>query len=278
VLAGVLLEIAQKVNENYSAYLDSHPTTKFIVEWSLWLLPWVVLSIITFLFLRWRKKAKSLERAHTELSKSLEEANQELSEYRSKCEGMNKWDGIEPTTGLERYIKKLDGSGHHPRELLEKIDKQLDFMGHGASKWTANREKLERMLKKIKYNKGNARFLVINPLQTGLELERAKRIARSLRTLGELKKKHDNLEVRVYGHIPQLRLTFYPDRDDDVVVVGHYQGMDREDSSNTPLLVFRRRCEWSFYKAFLSHFDSEWERGKGLAELDASAIDRLASS
>lgn len=240
----VVIEVLKYAIEHLGSFQQEHPVIYEYLQWGIILLPWFVLIFITYLYFKWRNRANK-----------------------------NKWEDIERITGLERYIKKLDGSGHHPRELLDKIERKLDFMGHGASKWTANRNKLARMLETIAYNEGKARFLVINPLQTGLEPGGAKRIALSLRTLWELKKDHTNLEVRVYEHIPQLRLTFY---DDDLVVVGHYQGRDRQDSSNTPLLVFKRQCEWSFYKAFLSHFEAEWNRATDLARLDISAIDQLA--
>jgi hypothetical protein len=221
------------------------------LRFTILVLPWIAVFIFAYLWFKWKNKARKL----------------------SEISSQSKWEGIEQTTGLERYIKRLEGSGHHPRELLDKIDLKLDFMGHGASKWTANREKLEKMLKRIAFNAGRARFLVINPLQTGLEPERAKKIALSLRTLWELKRAYANLDVKLYNHIPQLRMTFY---DDNLVVVGHYQGLERQDSSNTPLLVFLRKCDWSFYKAFLSHFDEEWSRAVELIDIDFAQIEALA--
>ena len=186
---------------------------------------------------------------------------------------MEKWNGIEPTTGLDRFIRKLEGSGHHPRELLDKIDRKLDFMGHGARKWTANKAKLAKMLSNIKYNdeEGKVRFLVINPI---LETEpiSKKTGAESLWTLWKLQNEYTNLEVRIYEHIPQLRLTFY---DDDVVVVGHYQGKEQQRSDNTPLLVFLRKCDWSFYKGFLSHFEEEWKRAKPIDKDFMADVERL---
>jgi hypothetical protein len=287
VLVFIIFEIFLSILKKYQVILDEFP----LIKWGFFFIPWIALFVILYKYLKWRSKAKYYENTTNENTRLLEVAqaqvptltaevtakSQELSEAQSKIELMHKWEGIETTTGLDKYIKKLEGSGHHPRELIDNIERKLDFMGHGASKWTENRQKLTKMLENIAFNDqgGKARFLVINPLQSGLEEQRKQKIARSLRTLSELKTQHPNsLEVKVYNHIPQLRLTFY---DDNLVVVGHYQGKERQDSSNTPLLVFLRKCDWSFYKAFLSHFEEEWNRATDLANLDMDEIKRLAS-
>ncbi len=276
ILAIVFYEGLTKLIEKSQAYLETHSNVKEIVDWLFLLIPWAVLSVIMFLFLRWRKRAKVLATLLDETKLAVEQANQNCADAQSMLQLMSKWDGIEPTTGLDKYIKKLEGSGHHPRELLDKIERKLDFMGHGASKWTANRVKLTKMLENIGYNnpEGKVRFLVIDPTKTELEIDktRAQAIAGSLRTLRELQRAHPNLEVRIYNHIPQLRMTFY---DDDLVVVGHYQGKERQDSSNTPLLVFLRKCDWSFYKAFLSHFEEEWKRATPLCDTNMEEIAKL---
>lgn len=186
---------------------------------------------------------------------------------------LSNWRGVEKTTGLQGYVKKLKGSKHHPEALLNSIRLRLDFMGHGASKWTANENELSKMLSRIEFNDGAARFLIINPLHTGLNKPRAVKVAKSLRTLSELQRKHKNLHVRVYQHIPQIRLTFY---DHALLAVGHYQGLERKDSDETPLLVFVSDCDWSFYKAFLSHFEEEWNRAIVLKEEDMAKIEILA--
>jgi len=273
VFGGVYLfgdKVFHKILEYYPTLIQEYPFLKII----LFLLPWLPLFIVFYKYLKWRSKARSLETLNQQINSTLIGKEDELQQAQMNIESMMKWDGIELTTGLDKYIRKLEGSGHHPRDLLEKIRTHLDFMGHGASKWTKNKDRLSDMLTNIKFNNntGKARFLVINPFQSGLEKERAAQIAESLRTLWELGKKHDNLEVKVYNHIPQLRLTFY---DYNLVVVGHYQGKGRKDSSDTPLLVFYRECDWSFYKAFLEHFEAEWARAVDITKLKISEIDTL---
>jgi hypothetical protein len=283
IIAVIFFEGLKKITETSSEFINEHSWIKGVLEWIILLLPWLLWIFLFYLYLKWKGKAKianneknTFQTQTQTLTTELAAKNQELSQAESKLELMSKWEGIEPITGLDKYIRKLEGSGHHPKELLEKIDRKMDFMGHGASKWTANKAKLSKMLDNIHYNdkEGKVRFLVINPTIPRLEIkpERAQTIAGSLRTLWELQRKHKNLEVKIYDHIPQLRLTFY---DDEIVVVGHYQGKERQDSSNTPLFIFFRKCDWSFYKAFLSHFEEEWKRATVLDDKIMTEIEKL---
>lgn len=193
-----------------------------------------------------------------------------------------KWRDIEKVTGLVKYVPKLEGSGYHPHEMRANVKSSLDFMGNGASKWTTNSEKLENMLKELKYRKSKARFLITNPLsivygdgQNEVIKEYKKKVAKSIRTFCELQKTYpDELEVKVYEHIPQFRLTFYKDS----VAVGHYRGPEKKDSRDTPLLIFQLECDWSFYKALEFHFDVEWASATGIGDLDKAAIDALIDS
>jgi hypothetical protein len=277
VVALIVFEALFYTVKNIAPNIDQYP----VIKWSLFFSPWIVLFFIFYKYFKWKSKARYYEistkqgeiaKAKTlELTSELSTKNQQLKDLQAKIQEYLKWDGIEQITGLDRYIRKLEGSGHHPRELLTTIERKLDFMGHGARKWTANKNKLADMLTTIAYNndEGKARFLVINPL---LETDRLsiKTAAESLWTLWKLQNEHKNLEVRIYEHIPQLRLTFY---DDKFLVVGHYRGKEQKRSDYTPLLVFLPKCEWSFYKGFLSHFEAEWNKAKPID--NAFMVDKI---
>jgi hypothetical protein len=190
------------------------------------------------------------------------------------------WEKIDEYTGLLGYVKKLEGSDFHPRACLPNIVSHLDFMGHGASKWTSNSDLLEEMLGKTKAKDGKVRFLVRNPIKKAGSnddedvqyAEDAERIAQSLMILLYLHRKYTHLEIRVYDHPPQFRLMFL---DGHILVVGHYKGYQRGDSKDTPLQIYEKKPQWSFYQAYRSHFATEW---KDAHDVDWEAVRHLAET
>lgn len=187
-----------------------------------------------------------------------------------------KWKGIEASTGLVKYVKKLEGSGYYPSECLVRIDAYLDFMGHGASKWTHERNLMDQMLQRTFSNGGQVRFLLLDPSSDAcLDASRAyhnsrddyaRKILESLLVLRSLRMRYRHLQVRLYAHRPQFRLTF---DDRDSVSVGHYMGY-RRGSANSPLLHFTKHAEWSCFTAFMTYFEDEWEHAK---EVDWASLD-----
>ncbi len=185
-----------------------------------------------------------------------------------------KWDGIEVSTGLLGFRDKLSGSDMEPKALLHRIEQSLDFMGHGASKWSHEPEKMREMLLRIS-NLGSAcrvRMLVLDPFDAKCQeaaalhsptepLHDKRKIVKSLLRLEELCS-HDNFELRLYGHPPKLRITII---DHALAIIGHYRNYlidaDRADSAESPLLAFSGRPNWSFISPFQLLFDHEWEKG-----------------
>lgn len=143
-------------------------------------IPYVLLSlVVVYLLLANRKLRKTI----------LQE-----EELRLKTD---KWRDIEKITGLVKYAQTLERSDYHPRGLREAVKTSLDFMGNGASKWTADAGELEKMIKEIQYRKGKARFLITNPLSDVHDTGDAenlkvykKKVATSIRTFLELEAKY----------------------------------------------------------------------------------------
>jgi hypothetical protein len=186
----------------------------------------------------------------------------------------DKWTGIEESTGLLGFRKKLSGSDMEPKDLLDRVEQSLDFMGHGASKWSHEPDKMREMLLRIS-NLGKAcrvRMLVLDPFDAqcqeaaarqtpGDPLHHKRKIIASLLRMEQLCT-HDNFELRLYDHPPKLRITII---DHALAIVGHYRNYlidsDRADSAESPLLAFSGRPSWSFISPFQLLFDHEWDKG-----------------
>ncbi|HKO39021.1 MAG TPA: DUF5919 domain-containing protein [Solirubrobacterales bacterium] len=190
---------------------------------------------------------------------------------------------IEGATGLVEFWPALHGSPEHPEAKLGQIKHHLEFMGNGGSKWSAQQHQMEQMLARVGELGGQVRLLLLRPDCEACkeasrnrfpkeEDELPRRNTSSLMQLEKLRQRFPHLEIKLYEHAPFFRLTF---TDIHTVSVGHYQKY-WEDSTNTPLLVFkdgRDSNEWSFFVAFSRYFQEEWRDGDPLNSAD---LDRLA--
>lgn len=186
---------------------------------------------------------------------------------------VDRWAEIEQTTGLKGFRAALGDSDMDPVFALERVNSSLDFMGHGASKWSSQRDKMREMLVRIS-NGGEdcrVRMLVLDPFdnecsaaaarQTPQDPQHHKRkLITSLLRMEELIE-HNNFFVRLYDHPPKFRITII---DGEEVIIGHYRNylhqVDSGDSAASPLLIFGRGPEWSFANPFRLLFDHEWNK------------------
>jgi hypothetical protein len=195
---------------------------------------------------------------------------------------LRRWEGIEEATGLVDYWPELGDSDEHPRAKLDKINHHLDFMGNGGSKWSKEKQQMERMLARVGERDGKVRMLLLHPdcdvcLDTSKkQMEDAsalpRRITASLLELEKMRPRFPHLEIKLYEHAPFFRLTFI---DRKTAIVGHYQKYWK-DSIQSPLLVLedkQRGNDWSFYVAFIRYFKAEWEQGRPMM---AAELDKLA--
>jgi hypothetical protein len=174
----------------------------------------------------------------------------------------HRWKGLEKTTGLQGYIEKLEGSPHHPSVCLSKVNRYLDFMGNGASKWTRELELLHQMCTHTLASGGQIRFLILNPVSEAcreadqiIGKDQRPKILKSLKILCELEKQFKHFHVRLHDRVPEFRLTFIERR---FVSVGHYRYF-RKDSKDSPLHLYTDESDWSFFKPFCMYFDNAWD-------------------
>jgi len=203
-----------------------------------------------------------------------------LREVEAAYGELKRWEQLEAYTGLADYWHQLEDSDQHPRDKLNEIRASLDFMGHGGSKWTKERDQFSSMLGRIGNNRGKARMLLLNPqckiarkkseIRFGHPHELPRKVATSLLTIGSLQRTYDNLQVKLYSHMPHFRLTIVDRR---MAIVGHYRSYDR-DSEGTPLLAWENAADWSFFTSFVAYFDHEWDAAD---DVDWDTIEKLAA-
>jgi hypothetical protein len=205
-----------------------------------------------------------------------------LSETPARRFERNLTPAIEAITGLRGVRETLNGSEFHPSTALSGIYHSLDFMGHGASKWTCEERQFADMLIRLEDagSHGKVRLLLLSPasdacLDTSAKLfpedphHWPRKIVKSLFVAREFMSHHSNLEIAMYDHKPVFRLTIIDGR---MAIVGHYRNYHR-DSDASPLLIFEEGPEWSFSRPFQQLFDTEWMAGR---PPDWEAIEKQA--
>jgi hypothetical protein len=194
-------------------------------------------------------------------------------------------ESVEDRIGLVGYAYELTDSEFHPSRALLDVHQSLDFLGHGASKWTDEKDKFVDMLIHLddQGEKCGVRVLVLNPkspmcLETSALLfpddpyKWPRKILHSLQVLGALEDKYGKLEVKVYEHKPVFRLTII---DGATAIIGHYRNY-RRDSNHSPLLVFSSDADWSFFTPFQLLYDAEWNAALHVDwEAVAKQVDEL---
>jgi hypothetical protein len=217
----------------------------------------------------------------TDYETSAQMARAELEKANAVLAELRRWENLEAHTGLCDYWRRLDASEERPRERLDRIHRSLDFMGHGASKWTGEREKFAEMVNRLADNNfGQVRMLLLNPdCESSREKSKRRfngdarrlprRIVQSLLILRQMQQIYGNLSVKLYTHVPHFRLTVV---DGQTVIVGHYRE-GKDDSARTPLIAWEKNSDWSFFTPFEGYFAHEWHLAE---EVDWPAIEGLS--
>jgi hypothetical protein len=177
--------------------------------------------------------------------------------------------------GLVDFYVKLGGSPYHPEQILEKVVTGLDFIGHGASKWTNQEKKLDDALKRIKTKMGYAKFLIYDLRSGDCSIDEKRKIYRSISVLYRLAKKYNTnyecVQIKIYKETPSFRLAFI---NGNFAVVGHYNGYN-DNSIDCPVLVFDAKGEWSYYSGFKYYFTNKWEQATFYAN-EMDEIEKFA--
>lgn len=229
----------------------------------------ILVCLLTIVRLTFLLRARSIvAREAQDLRDRLETSQGERAALKAEVDVLEKWRGLEEVTGLESFREALGASEMHPQEAIDKIHVSLDFMGHGASKWSAQSDQMHSMLRRLTDRDaevGRARMLILDP-ESGECQQSSKvrfpddpdalprKIVCSLLELERLEKVHKNLHLRLYSHRPAFRITII---DHSFVVAGHYRNYQR-GSEATPLLVIKADPDWSFYSPFQVLFNAEW--------------------
>jgi hypothetical protein len=228
----------------------------------------ILLLVVVALVAALRATRREMERL-THAAAAAEQSNRQLDEdiggLTESLQALEHWQELE-VTGLKGVRKALSRSEMHPKGALETIETSLDFMGHGASKWSDQTDKMHKMLLRVRDNGGAVRMLVLDPrCKDCVESSRTRfpddpaalprKITMSLLKLERLAKAHSNLTIRLYTHQPIFRITIIDRRE---VVVGHYRSY-QSGSEASPLLLIGARAEWSFFTPFQMLFRFEWD-------------------
>ena len=159
-----------------------------------------------------------------------------------------------------------------PHSLLSDSTDGFLFMGTGASKLTSQRDAFEEAVLGATRAGKSVQLLLSNPDEANLRAAamRAKRpedeyrklVLDTLRFVKEIKEQRGgNVQVRFYRGVREFRLFFVGNR---YVVVSYnvYGVTSAEDFPSLVLLRDQRQATRSFYWAFKTYFDREWDSAK----------------
>jgi hypothetical protein len=209
---------------------------------------------------------------------SLEER---LRKYKEKFDIYKELGIIDCTKGLKET--KLA-----PLQCMPNVKRGLDFSGVGGEKWVKDeqlRKAFTTMLARTKAAGGQVRFLLIDPdsdaYVTLYSLRGESVPYESYARFIEMVKKHKNLEVRLYDHMPMFRMQFV---DEKYLAVSRYyfdkQQHDKwEGGWMIPHLIIHNEIQkdfgsdevlykWSLYDSFKYAYDFIWEKSRNILEWD----------
>lgn len=207
--------------------------------------------------------------------KSLED---ELVSYRKQFELYNE-------LGIINCTQTLKGSELEPIKCMPDVKKSLDFTGVGGEKWVKDaqlRKAFESMLLRTKSVGGVVRFLLIDPSSeayANLYQLRGESVPfESYEKFIELKKRHKNLQVRLYDHMPSFRMQFV---DEKYLAVSRYY-FDKKTHDQfeggwmIPHLIIQNATQeygsteikhkWSLYESFQLAYEFSWDQGRDIMD------------
>lgn len=214
---------------------------------------------------------------------AIEEDNMEekLRKYREKFE-------LYKELGIIDCTKALKETKLAPLQCMPNVKKSLDFTGVGGEKWVKD-EQLRRafstMLMRTEAVGGEVRFLLIDPDSDAYRMLYSLRGEsvpyESYASFIELIKKHSNLHVRLYDHMPSFRMQFV---DEKYLAVSRYyfdkQQHDKwEGGWKIPHLIIHNELQkdfdseevlykWSLYDSFLLAYNFSWEKSRDISKWD----------
>lgn len=189
--------------------------------------------------------------------------------------------------GIINCTQTLKGSELEPIKCMPNVHKSLDFTGVGGEKWVKDvqlRKTLESMLFRTKSVGGVVRFLLIDPSSDAyynLYCLRGESVPfESYEKFIELKKKHANLKVRLYDHMPSFRMQFVDGQ--YLAVSRYYFDKRRHDQWGggwmIPHLIIQNATQeyghkeikhkWSLYESFQLAYEFSWDQGRDIMEWD----------
>lgn len=285
VLASIVTFALGKVAVQFTSLDDNLSTFIALIFLALS----VGLAIALFIHLSQLKKLKAQYLAVQNESERILRENDvlkhDLLSLKEKGEKLDEYAQL----GIIDCYKQLKDTGLEPLKCMKKVKRSLDFMGVGGSKWVADEEKVrafEEMLQRVKVTKGHVRFLIIDPRCKGFrqlkELRTEREVPKdSYEKLHKLAQKFEGyLDVRLYDHLPTLRLQFV---DGEYMAVSRYYFQYENHNSaargwNIPHLIIHEeevthdnskseKYKGSLYGSFEQLYDYIWEHSRNLDEL-----------
>jgi hypothetical protein len=177
------------------------------------------------------------------------------------------------SVGIVGATTNLSATQFEPREVMDRTNRHLLFMGILGSKWVnSHGAAFEYFLRRVEQKHGEVKFLLIDPkgqAYNKLEILREGAIKEeSLDKLYAFSKKYRCLNVKLYDELPSFRLIFI---DEETLAVSRYK-LDREGHFNSkfgweaPHVIITTNADWSLFYSFEKFFHTIWGKSKELEE------------
>lgn len=227
------------------------------------------------------EKLTNTEKAMSEVNVSIGNELSSKGSTERKDEGVD--EGLSPELidilqqlGISDASSELRDSNYEPYTCLQNASEKLYFLGIMGSKWVSQehvKAEFKQAINRMEMNDGNIRFLLINPDERGFrKLKRLREGAISKEPLNEYKEmaaESDVLEVRLYNHLPSLRLVFI---DNQRLILSRYR-FEREKYLETeygwdiPHLEIRQQAPWSLYQPLNLYYEQIWRSSANIGDV-----------
>jgi hypothetical protein len=170
-------------------------------------------------------------------------------------------------------VLKLRGQEVEPAECIERTNHQLYFSGVLASKWVMDagiRAEFDALLSRLDGDKGDVRFLIIDPdgdaYQQLFQLRGGRLSRESVPYLQRLQAMHSSFQVRVVNALPAFRIVVI---DSEFVTFSPY-ALDAERYATSklgweaPHVMLDPLAPYPLSDAFRLYFEERWSTAKEL--------------
>ena len=208
---------------------------------------------------------------NTEIQTEHKTPNDEHANSEESVSALCELIGITTASQLHLQDSKLT-----PLSCMKTARRRLWFSGVLASKWVSEaavRSKFDAMLERFNVERGEARFMIINPKSeayTRLHKLREGNISRdSVELLKRLAEKHSSLQVRTFDKLPSFRVVII---DEDVVSFSPYRlaadpYLRTKRGWKAPHIVLDPMANYPLAEAFTLLFEESWNSGTPIKEL-----------